>query len=46
MAEDATNTLSGEGFGSTSQNLGMNLFRYSIYLDSVEVFKDLPSISK
>ena len=42
MAEYSTNTISGERPGSPSQNLGMNLFGYSICLDSPEVFKYLP----
>ena len=42
MAEDSTNTLSGERPGSPSHNLNVNLFGYSICLDSPEVFKYLP----
>ncbi len=40
--EDSANTLSGEKSGLPSQNLNVDLLRYSIYLDSPEVFKYLP----
>ena len=40
--EGSANTLSGEKSGLPSQNLNVNLFGYSICLDSPEVFKYLP----
>ena len=40
--EGSANTLSGETSGLPSQNLNVNLLRYSISLDSPDVFKYLP----